>query len=142
MFLCWKHGSRPRTYRPLHILYQRKLFEAACVNLEEDSEKVIARKISSVMLEYEDMLICNNLQFDVSNGNIIKYAVVINFDVFINDMASWGVNFNKVDATDDRTVLDYVQAKIERNKGLATEQIFKNYYEIIRKAGGKHKWEL
>jgi hypothetical protein len=123
-------------------MYQRRLLEAACVDLEKDSEEEIGKKISAMWKEYEDTLICNNIQFDVSNGSVIKYAVNMQFDVFISNLATWKVNFNKVDETDGRTVLDYVRDQVERSKGLAIEEKLKQYYTILKDAGAKHKSEL
>ena len=122
--------------------YQRKFLEAACVDVNKDSEEVIAQKISKVWKENEDTLICNNTKFDVNNGNIIKFAANIKFDNFITDMALWKVNLNKVDKTDGRTVLDYIKDQIERNKGLATEPVLQGYYNQLKKAGAKHRVEL
>ena len=122
--------------------WQRKMFEAACVDANKDSEEEIGRKISSMMKQYEDKLEVNNTTFDVSNGNIIKFAVNLKFDEFLIWMTKWKVDFNKVDATDGRTVLDYITSQIESNKGLASEPVLKRYYDMIKKAGGKHKYEL
>ncbi|MBW8359257.1 MAG: hypothetical protein K0M63_05555 [Weeksellaceae bacterium] len=122
--------------------YQRKFLEAACVDVKKDSEEEIGKKISKVWAENERTLICNNTKFDVTNGNLIKFAVNLKFDEFILDMAQWKVNFNKVDETDGRTVLDYVQSQIERNKGLPAEPTLKRYYDMLKKAGAKHKSEL
>ena len=122
--------------------YQRKFLEAACIDVNKDSEEVIAQKISKVWKDNENTLICNNTKFDVSNGNIIKFAVNLKFDSFITDMTYWKVNLNKVDKTDGRTVLDYIKDQIERNKGLASEPVLQGYYKQLKKAGAKHKSEL
>ena len=122
--------------------YQRKFLEAACADPIKDSEEEIARKIAKVWKDNESTLICNNTKFDVANGNIIKFAANLKFDEFMIDMTFWKVNLNKVDEMDGRTVLDYLQVQIERNKGLASEPVLKRYYVMLRKAGGRHKFEL
>ena len=122
--------------------YQRKLLEAACADPTKDSEEEIGRKIAKVWKDNEATLICNNTKFDVSNGNIIKFAVNLKFDEFMIDMAKWKINFNKVDKTDGGTVLDYVQSQLVSNKGLPTEPQLNDYYSMLRKAGAKHKSEL
>ena len=123
-------------------LYQRKIFEAACVDINKDSEEEIARKVSKVWKENEDKLICNNTRFEVANGNIIKFAVDSTFDSFLTDVATWKINLNKVDETDGRTVLDYVKYQMERAKGTPSEQRISFYYRKLRSAGAKHKSEL
>jgi hypothetical protein len=122
--------------------YQRKLLEAACIDVKKDNEEEIGKKIAKVWKDNEATLICNNTKFDVANGNIIKFAVNLKFDEFLIDVTKWKVNLNKVDETDGRTVLDYVQSQIDANKGLATEPVLKKYYQMLKDAGAKHKWEL
>lgn len=137
-----ERGEDPNPQGRYTWRYQRMLMKASCVDITQDSEELIAQKISKMWKENEDTLICNNTQFDISNGNLIKFAVAMKFDEFLLDVADWKVNFNKVDKTDGRTVLDYVQAHIERNKGHEIEIRLKKYYEMLRKAGAKHRSEL
>ena len=123
--------------------YQKRLFDAACVDPKKDSEEVIARKISKMWKENEGTLICNNTSFDVPNGNVIKLAVSLQFDEFLIDMAKWDVNLNKVDPTDGRTVLDYIQYQLKLNQGSkAITNSLEDYYQSLRSAGAKHKSEL
>lgn len=122
--------------------YQRKLFEAACVDPSIDTEEVIAAKVSAVWKQYEEKLVCDSIRFDVVQGSAIKYAVAMKFDEFIIDLAKWKVDFNKVDRFDKRTVLDYVEYQIERMKGTASEPILQNYHRILRDAGAKRASEL
>ncbi len=122
--------------------YQRKFLEAACVDVRKDSEEEISKKISSVWKENEATLICNNTKFDVANGSVIKFAANLKFDEFMIDMTIWKVNLNKVDEMDGRTVLDYLKTQIERNKGMASEPVLQGYYNMLKKAGAKHKLEL
>jgi len=123
-------------------LYQRKLTEAACVDLVKDDQKAVDHKMQQMWLAFEDRLICNSLQFDIQNGSIIKFAINQYFDAFLDDLIAWKVNLNRVDAYDGQTVLDYVQYKIERNRNNQTSKIFSAYYDRLRRAGAKHKSEL
>lgn len=122
--------------------YTRKIMEAACVDIEKDSKEVRAQKISQMWKQLESKLICNSVQFDIPNGNIIKYAAIRGIDPFIWDIIDWKVNLNKVDETDGRTVLDYIQYHIDRLKEGAIVNQLKIYYKELRKAGAKHKSEL
>lgn len=122
--------------------YQRQIFEASCTTLKE-AEETRNSKIKAMWKKFENKeLICNNLQFDIANGNIIKYAASRSIDPFIRDVIKWKVNLNKVDQTDGRTPLDYIKFHMERAKGGALEKKLQYYYEILRKAGAKHKTEL
>lgn len=127
---------------PYDYTYQRMVIEASCADMEKDSEALIAEKVSKMWSKFENKLICNSLRFDVHNGSIIKYAVASHFDQFIEDVAAWKVNLNKVDAHDKKTVLDYISDHLERSKNTPLEPDLKRYYQILRKAGAKHKREL
>lgn len=132
----------PEPQDKYEYLYQRRIFEAACVDLYKDSADEIARKVSQLWKENEDLLICNNTQFEVINGNIIKFAIDKSFDTFIFDLIDWKVDFNKVDETDGRTVLDYVKYQMERAEGTSLEVRLNFYYKSLKSAGAKHRSEL
>ena len=135
-------GSRSKDdQNPDKQLYERKISEAACINTN-DSEQVKHEKIRNAWSTYEDDLKCNNTQFEVTDGHLLKYAVTTSFDNFIEDVIKWKVNLNKVDVSDNRTVLDYIKYQMERNKGNALEARYKHYYDKLKKAGAKHKSEL
>src|SRR5690606_25399298 len=93
----WTKDSEPQG--KYEYLYQRRFLEAACVDLEKDSKEEMSKKISRVWKENEDKLICNNTQFEMGNGNIIKFAIDKSFDTFVFDVIDWKVNLNKVDET-------------------------------------------
>lgn len=122
--------------------YTRKIFEASCVDMENDSDEVIARKVSAMWAKHSDKLTCTDTSFDVEKGSLIKYAVNAKFDKFIFDVVIWKVDLNKVDESDNKTVLDYVQDQIRSYKGLPTERDLRGYYELLRRAGAKHRDEL
>lgn len=124
------------------FLYEKKIYEAACVDIYNDSREVMKAKIQHMWIKLNDRLICNGLNFDVIHGNVIKYAVNTKFDAFIDDVAEWKVGFNKVDKGDGRTVLDYIQYHMQRNAGTEVALRLQSYYDTIRKAGGKHAAEL
>jgi hypothetical protein len=143
--LCMFIDSRTKDPSPkgnYEFLYQRKILDAACVEVGKDSPTVIREKIGKLWDKFEGKLICNSLQFDVANGNIIKYAITTLFDEFVQDMVTWKVNLNKVDDSDGKTVLDYLHIQIQKNSGNALEEKFQNYYKLLREAGAKHKFEL
>lgn len=122
-------------------MYQSRMIDAACIT-ENDNEEQKAEKIRKAWSTYEEDLVCSSGQFDVTKGNLLKFAVSYKFDEFINDALKWKVNLNKVDESDGRTVLDYIKFHIERNKGNALEPIFQDYYVKLKNAGAKHKTEL
>ena len=122
--------------------YQKIISDAACVS-SRDSETEIAKKVQRLWASYEDKLVCNNVRFDVQDGNILKFAASARFEDFLFDAAMvWKVNLNRVDPSDGRTVLDYVQKEIDRNKGTSIESKLKSYYDMLRTSGAKHRSEI
>lgn len=141
--LCGMVGSRTMDVnKPDKYMYEQRIYDAACIDPAKDSEAVQHEKIRKAWSTYEDDLKCNNTQFDVVDGHLLKYAVTTYFEDFIDDVIKWKVNLNKVDASDNRTVLDYIKYQMERNKGNALEPKFKHYYDKLKAAGAKHKSEL
>lgn len=143
--ICMTIDSRTKDPNPIGnyiYLYQRKIVDAAGVDINKDSPEVIREKIIRMWTLFEPLLVCDNLQFDVSSGNIIKYAISTLFDEFVYDMVTWKVPLNKIDNSDNKTALDYLRSQIERNKGNALEPKLQNYYKLLRGAGARHKSEL
>jgi hypothetical protein len=127
-------------------MYQRKIYDAACVDLQKDSEALMKRKIQEMWRIDERQprprMTCNNLQFDVASGNILKFAVRKRFQEFLEDAVWWGVHLNRVDASDQRTVLDYVKDELDRTSHPSTRSTLQVYYNTLRRAGAKHRAEL
>ena len=127
-------------------MYQRKIYDAACVDLQKDSEALMKRKIQEMWRIDERQprprMTCNNLQFDVASGNILKFAVSTRFQEFLEDAEYWGVNLNRVDASDRRTVLDYVKDELDRTSSPSIRSTLQVYYNTLRRAGAKHRSEL
>jgi hypothetical protein len=124
-------------------LYEKNIYEASCVDIDNDTDEEISRKVNALWNAYEDELVCYNTSFDVKNGSVLKFAVAIRFQDFIEDAAFlWKINLNKIDPSDNRTVLDYVEQRIDLSRGNANEPILRRYYEILRQSGAKHRREL
>ena len=122
-------------------LYQTRFAEAACVSANDTQEQAYS-KIRYVWDNNENLLKCTSGAFDVARGGLLKYAFSGEFDDFIDDAIRWQVNLNSIDESDQRTVLDYFTYYIDKNKGNALEQRYRNYYDKLRSAGAKHRVEL
>ena len=122
--------------------YQKLVNEAACVD-SSDADEVRGEKIRRMWKANEDKLVCNSPRFDVQQGNVLKYAASVRFEDFLFDAAMiWKVDLNRVDPSDGRTVLDYVQKELERNKGTSVESKLRSYYDMLRTSGARHRSEL
>ncbi|HXH76134.1 MAG TPA: hypothetical protein VNJ08_14280 [Bacteriovoracaceae bacterium] len=124
-------------------LFEKKIYEASCAKLT-DSEAVINKKIKTMWAKLENPhLKCDQANFDVSYGSILKYGLITNnYDFLGLAIEEWGVNLNIVDKNDSRTLLDYIQKEIDRKKGSSFEGPLRDYYKRLRKYGAKHKSEL
>lgn len=143
--MCMSVGSRTpwiEAYDGYKYMYQKQIFEAACVDPINDSDELIAAKVSRVWAQHEKNLVCSGVQFDVQKGNLLKFAVNADFNHFISDAIRWKINLNKIDDVDGHTVLDYIKDQIPKNKGNSFEPTLKRYYQDLRKAGAKHANEL
>lgn len=143
--ICLYIDGRVKDPQPLGdyvYVYQRRIFEAAGVDVIKDSEEVIAQKIRFMWESCWNKLTCLSVQFDASGTSIIKFAISSKFDDFIYDVIDWKVNLNRVDEVDKRTVLDYVQYQLQKHSGTSIESKYRHYYKIFREAGAKHKSEL
>lgn len=143
--LCYSISNMEKLPNPIgkvRFEFQKKFLEASCANAESDSPEVIQAKVQKMWLQLRDKMVCNSISFDVENGSIIKFAVALKFDEFIYHILKWKIDLNKVDPSDNRTVLDYIQRQIERNKGNSLEPTLQSYYNRLKAAGAKHRSEL
>jgi hypothetical protein len=136
------HTKDPNPQGKIRLSYQRKFLEASCVDIHSDDANAIQSKVSKMWMEARDDLVCNSVSFDIENGSILKFAVANKFDPFIYDITKWKIDLNKVDRSDNGTLLDYVSKHIERNKGNSIERRLNSYYRLLRAAGAKHESEL
>ncbi len=127
---------------PNFYKYQTKILSEAHV-ISTDNKEEIKKKVQDFWKKNENLLFCDSLDFNVPNGSIVKLAVARRFEDFIDDVTeTWNVDLNKIDASDNKTVLDYVKSEIELRKGSLHEPVLKRYYKKLRDAGAKHKSEL
>lgn len=139
-FYASRFDKDPKPTKNIKYKFQRLVLEGACVDPEKDSQEVINKKVAAMWKEQEKMLYCNSLTFDIRDGNVIKYAVQYIFDDYIEQVAEWNIDLNYVDKIDGMTVLDYVRKKRDESEALSGRM--QRYYDILRKAGAKHKSEL
>ena len=121
--------------------YQTMVYNAAGV-LPEDRLEVAYQKTKAFMDANAAFLTCNTLNFHPRNGNIYKLAVARQADGFINDaLDNWRVDLNQIDATDGKTVLDYI-ADRRAMAGPTYARTLNRYYARFRAAGARHAREL
>lgn len=119
--------------------YVTKFKQAAGVT-DEDSEEEMYRKIRKVWDEYEDCLVCDIMFFSLVGGNILKAGAAAVNKNFYNAVIKWGVNLNRIDPVDGKTVLDFLQDEIAKNQ--PNKAFCRAYYQIFKENGAKHAAEI
>jgi hypothetical protein len=148
--ICLYFTTGEKDPKPLHpryrFLYQRQLLEAACVSpTEAGDDEIVSQKMSHMWEQLNRLLVCSGANFEVHNGSLLKYGVGATADPgpFVSSIIRWKINLNIPDPADDnRTLLDYLQSQINRNRNTSLGPILQRYYDRLRAAGGKHKSEL
>lgn len=121
--------------------YQRALYDAGC-GKEGDSEAVLMAKMRRVWTRHEADLKCNSPKFELVDGHILKHVVNENFEEFIDDAIDIKLPLNRIDPADGRTLLDYIEHKVQKNAGRTIEKLYQRYYDKFRAAGARHRREL
>ncbi|WP_312421174.1 hypothetical protein [Epilithonimonas sp.] len=123
--------------------FEERINKLACVDITKDSPEVINKKIHDWWIKNEGKVICSGLSFNVSGGNLLKLASYTAFTAVLDKAVyDWKVPLNTVDKSDGRTTLDYIKDEIIKSKGQPKESVLKSYYDLLRKAGAKHRNEL
>lgn len=123
--------------------YQQVMYESACADVENMSEKEINQKLREWWDLYKDKLLCDSLQYNVPNGSVFKYAISGKVTAFIDDAIYYKFDLNFIDKADGRTVLDYTRDEMKKHTDTSeTKKVFESYYTKLRNAGAKHKSEL
>lgn len=143
MYVVGFSEAEPDPSHNYRYQWQVKFARAAQAEGEIDTPEEEAR-LQRVWRRFEDkgLLVCNSLQFDVPNGSIVKNAAIISADAFIDFVAQHKLGLSRVDESDGRTLLDYIQDHMERTKGGEIEKKLRIYYQQLRAAGAKHRREL
>ncbi len=133
-------SSNPNQYS---YAFERKIYEAACVNFDADDGITARKKIQTLWSNYPEQMRCQANNFNVQDGHILKYAVETRTFNLLDDATKlWGVNLNIVDPTDNKTVLDYIQGKMIQYAGTEMEPELKRYYDKLKQYGAKHQADL
>ena len=122
--------------------YETRIYGGASVNLLRDPPAHVAKKIQHWWLTNFDALTCDLLGFSVKGGSILKLALQRDSNHFINDVVRrWGLWLNGRDFT-GQTVLDFIEAEMERNRGLPWENVMRRYRTLFERAGAKRAADL
>jgi len=128
--------------------YEKTLWEISCADPKRDTFEEAKAKIQCMWNKYKELLACDVPGFDISNGNVLKYAIAKSFpDPVLDTPKTYGLDINFKDPVDGLTVMDYIQKELKRyqqNPSAYPSQIkdLTRVYEILRSRGAKHAHEL
>ena len=99
------------------VRYKDEILQMSCADPLKDSKETIRRKVNCMWEKYYFLFGCDNTGFLVPQGNILKYAVNQEFELFVDAMVEeWDVSINMKDPADGKTLLDFTLDEIIRYK--------------------------
>ena len=97
--------------------YKKEILQMSCADPLKDSKETIRRKVNCRWGKYYSEFGCDDTGFLVPQGNILKYAVNQEFELFVDGMVEdFGVSINMKDPADGKTLLDFTLDEINRYK--------------------------
>ena len=83
--------------------------DLAGADVTKESRESCTEKISKWWNKYKTLVYCRSSTFDVTFGNVLKFAVVQDFAPFLETIVgTYQMDINFIDPWDNRNVLDYV----------------------------------
>lgn len=122
--------------------YEKRLFQMACVNIGIDDEETTIKKLQIFWNKYKTKFKCSSLDFEIPNGNLLKFALSQQMPDLIESLAQiWNLDINFIDPKDGLNVMDYILAEIEKIKKLpnntAALKVYEEYKMRVIDSGGK-----
>ena len=118
--------------------FNAKILRAARV-LPSDTDGELRSKVAALFAAA--MPLCDG--FNLRDGSILKYAVAARtYEFLFNAANSWDVDLNRIDASDGRTVIDYLDNEISKNLGRPAESELQSYRDILVRAGARTTAQL
>ena len=101
----------------LNYLFQEILLKMSCVDLKNDSQETIIQKVNCMWNKYKTKFACDSLEFNVPNGNVLKFTLNFNFPDFVYYMGDYyNVDFMFIDPADGKTIIQYLDEEIASGK--------------------------
>ncbi|MGJ1284867.1 hypothetical protein ACR79P_14665 [Sphingobacterium spiritivorum] len=123
--------------------YQKTMYISACADANTMSDREINQKLREWWDLYKGKLVCDCLQFNVTNGSVFKFAISANNTSFVDDAIYAKLDFNFVDKSDGRIVLDYTRDELAKQSSSSLiRKTLQEYYDKLRAAGAKYRSEL
>ena len=109
---------------PVDYLFQEILLKMSCVDLKNDSQETIIQKVNCMWNKYKTKFACDSLEFNVPNGNVLKFTLNFNFPDFVYYMGDYyNVDFMFIDPADGKTIIQYLDEEISKTIKNGPERI-------------------
>ena len=88
--------------------FKKELLQMSCVDFIKDSPATIKAKVQCMWKKYYREFRCDDSGFLVPNGNILKYAINQEFELFVDALVEeFGLDINLKDPANGKTLLDF-----------------------------------
>lgn len=119
--------------------YQRVVYEAACVDLNNDSDEEIAQKVRLMWARHGHSLRCGPMGVPAT-GSPIRFAIHNIYHDFISDaINTWKLDLNRLE--NNQTMLDFLDERIARASG-DLKTTLEGYRRSFVRLGAKKRNEL
>jgi hypothetical protein len=131
----------------IDVWYKKDLEELAGV-LKTDSKLMVKAKVQRLWNTQLVNFGCDSSGFSVEYGNILKFAIHKGYSEFIDSVINnYGLNINKKDPSDGKTVLDFVKDEIARwgklpGQKSKSDELLALYKHLRNNLGAKYASEL
>jgi hypothetical protein len=111
--------------------------------MPSDTPEQVRDKMQRYWLTDRSNMGCTQLGFSIKEGNVMKLAIERNSKHVVNDfIRRWNLDMNFIDPADGKTVLDYTEAELVKNRGTPIEPTLQRYRDLLVRTGAKHASEL
>jgi hypothetical protein len=99
----------------LDYLFEEILLKMSCVDLKNDSRETIIQKVNCMWNKHRTKFACDSLEFNVPNGNVLKFTMNFNFPDFIYWVGNkYNLDFTFIDPADGKTIIQYLDEEISK----------------------------
>ena len=101
----------------LTFLFEEHLLKMSCVDLKNDTRETIIQKVNCMWNIYKTKFACDSLEFNVPNGNVLKFAMNFNFpDAIYLLVDHYGLDVTFIDPADGLSFIGYLDQEISKTK--------------------------
>jgi hypothetical protein len=122
-----------------NYVFQRIVYDASCVDYENESDEEIARKVNAMWNQYGAKLRCGPMGVP-STASPLRFAIHHYFDEFLQEALSmWKLDLNQLE--NGQTMLDFIDERISKTTGALKVQL-ESYRRSFVRMGAKKRSEL